>query len=673
MGILFKKYCFLERFLMHVEDHVGKTIGEFHIEERIGRGGMATVYRARQASVKRQVALKIIPLHNTENDPSRLERFKREAETVAGLEHIHILPIYGYGVNDEIAYLAMRLLRGGSLETLLREGLLPIDRAADLFQQVAAGLAYAHHRGVIHRDLKPSNILFDDAQNAYLADFGLARMIEGDSYITQSGNVVGTPAYMAPEQLRGEALDKRTDIYSLGMILYNMLTGRLPFEETSGDLVSLIYHHLEKMPTLPRELNNTIPAAVETVVMRALEKQPEKRYSSVDLMADDLNVALGRKVSSTTYPAAKLPDIVVTHTTEQSHVRPAGTSRRLMIAGAVIAVVILGAVSLLAAPSLISAPVPIATVLPGEARPAVEIVPSSEEAARAAARLGSDGFVAYVTCNQSSEYHATQAREMSELAGNYGIDFHVYDSNADRYTQITQIERARADGASAFILCPLDADLLAGTLESIQKAGFPLVMLTASMDSYGGVRLAGDEYQMGLTAGRFAGEIIRSEMDGQARVIILDYPDLPSLITRANGLEAGVLELAPDAEIVGRYRGATREFGYESVRDLIDQGVEFDVIVSINDAGAFGAVSAMEESDIASDSVMISSIDAEALAREYIRSGYFFRGSVDVGREQFSVAAVDAMVELLAGSTLPETLLVPPGNVITREALEGVG
>jgi ribose transport system substrate-binding protein len=245
----------------------------------------------------------------------------------------------------------------------------------------------------------------------------------------------------------------------------------------------------------------------------------------------------------------------------------------------------------------------------------------------------------------------------------------VYDSDADDYTQLTQIEKARADGAKGLIVCPLNSELLASPLTSAQEAGLPLVILHSDMPSYGGVLLAGDDYLMGLRAGRFAGQIVANEMDGQADVIILDYPDLPILVVRADGLEDGLHEFAPEANVIGRYKGGTPEFGKASVEKLIQDGVTFDVILSINDAGVFGAIDAMEAADIDPGAVIASSVDAEVLAQQYIRDGYFMRGSVTVGREEFSQAAVNAMVKLLAGSTLPETYLVPPGEVVTRETL----
>jgi ABC-type sugar transport system substrate-binding protein/tRNA A-37 threonylcarbamoyl transferase component Bud32 len=647
------------------DDLVGKQIGEFHIEARIGRGGMASVYRAYQPSMNRQVALKVIPYDEADAKDEFRRRFAQEAEVVARLEHIHILPVYAYGVAEDKAYLAMRLLIGGSLSDLLTDGALPLDQAAEIFGQIARGLAYAHSKGLIHRDLKPSNILLDDTGNAYLTDFGLAKWISNAPELTKTGNIVGTPAYMSPEQLRGEIIDHRADIYSMGIILYHMVVGRPPFQISSSDIVSLIYQHLEKIPPAPSEINPNIPKAVEEVIMRALEKDPNHRYDDVRQMADDLDRALGRKVGSTFGTPTPMPRFMPKAASTKSAAKPSRLPLFAAIASVLVIALIAGLIIITQNQNMLP---PKAVVQIGEEGVANDVVPTEAQITTAKQVLG-DGIIAYVTCNQTSEYHATQAREMGDLARQMGLNYRVYDSDTDEYQQLTQIERARTDGAKAIILCPLNAQLLDGSLKSVQDAGIPLVLLSSDIPGYGGVQLVGDEFLLGKKPGELAGQIIRDEMDGQANVIILDYPDLPHIVMRANGLEAGVLEFAPDAKIIGRYLGATREFAEKSVRDLLDQGVEFDVILSINDAGSFGAIAALEDAGIPPESVVITSVDAEVQAREYILEGHYIRGSVDPGRAEVSKTAIDIAIQLLAGGTIPEQILAPPGVVITKELL----
>ncbi|MEO8396546.1 MAG: serine/threonine-protein kinase, partial [Chloroflexota bacterium] len=272
----------------------GRQIGDFVIEEPIGRGGMAVVYAARQRSVERQVALKIIDLQ-PEDGSDFLRRFSREAEVIAMLEHIHILPIYGYGVLEgEFAYFAMRLLRHGTLAGIMRKGVLPLDDVVDLFTQIASGLDYMHHRGVIHRDLKPSNILLDDDGNAYLSDFGLARFTDAINLSEDDMHAAGSPAYIAPELIRGEGATHLSDIYSMGIILYEMLCGRQPFESGEGGISALLYKHVREIPPAPSQFNPAISSEIDTVVLRALSKNPRERYLSAEEMAYELRTAAQR-------------------------------------------------------------------------------------------------------------------------------------------------------------------------------------------------------------------------------------------------------------------------------------------------------------------------------------------------------------------------------------------
>lgn len=683
---------------MLMDDFIGKQINDYVIQERIGTGGMATVYRANQRSVNRDVALKIIRLDDeTAQSEDFRTRFAYEARIIAGLEHIHILPVYDYGVMGNVAYLAMRWLRGGTLTQLLNHGPMMTEHAANMFEQIARGLGYAHSKGVIHRDLKPSNILLDDQGNAYLSDFGLAKMMEGSVNITSDGNLVGTPLYMSPEMLRGEVIDQRADIYSLGMVLYHMLVGRPGFDTTTSNITTLIYTILEKGPTPPSKYNPSLTPEVEAVVMRALQRDSAQRFERAEKMSSALNQALGRKLDEhpvyapTPMPSPDRPKYVSqplpstpTLSTSSNPIVQATQQRRarLMLGGAflVMAVLISGLIFALATrdaengTEAEATTTPIvtlhnATVLAGETGVAADVVPSQAQIEVAQARVSDGGFIAYIACTQETDYHAKQAREMRDLAAAYGIELRVYDADTDSYQQVTLVERARADGATGLIVCPLAPELLDETLKSVQAAQIPLVLLQSAIPSYGGVKLTGDEYAMGLRAGQYAGQLIRDELDGIAQVVILDYPDMPAIVLRANGIEEGILEYAPNATIIGRYIGGTPAFGKQSVQKLVDQGVDFDMIVSINDAGAIGAIGVLENADIGPDEVMVVGIDAETQALDYIRRGYYFRASEEIGRQEFSTAAVNAMVRLLAGSTMPEVIRVPPGQMVTRDNL----
>jgi WD40 repeat protein/serine/threonine protein kinase/DNA-binding XRE family transcriptional regulator len=262
----------------------------YDLREQIGAGGFGTVYRAVQPAVGRDVAVKII-LPEYANHPEFIRRFEAEAQLVARLEHPHIVPLYDYWRERDGAYLVMRYMRGGSLETVLRSGPWALDRATRLLDQVGAALALAHRQGVVHRDLKPANVLLDEDGNVYLADFGIAKDLRLAQEVaeTQPGTVVGSPAYLSPEQIKDEPVTPRSDIYSLGVLLYELLTGQQPF----GDLPPAERLHQQLHALLPplQARQSDLPEALNAVIQRATAKAPDERYSDVVSMVVDWHQA----------------------------------------------------------------------------------------------------------------------------------------------------------------------------------------------------------------------------------------------------------------------------------------------------------------------------------------------------------------------------------------------
>ncbi len=223
-----------------VEDALsGHVLGQYRLVERLGRGGMATVYKAYQPSLDRYVAVKVLSPFLAQNSDF-VARFQREAQAIARLNHPNILPVHDYGQEGELIYIVMRYVEGGTLQDMLGRP-LGLDTAVEIIAQMGGALDYAHQRGIVHRDVKPSNILMADRNWALLGDFGLARMVGASVRITQTGVGMGTPAYIAPEQAQGIGVDARSDIYSLGIVLFEMLTGQVPFEGDSS-LVVLLKH-----------------------------------------------------------------------------------------------------------------------------------------------------------------------------------------------------------------------------------------------------------------------------------------------------------------------------------------------------------------------------------------------------------------------------------------------
>ncbi|MCS7070583.1 MAG: protein kinase, partial [Anaerolinea sp.] len=263
---------------------IGKRIGGYEIRDVLGRGGMATVYRAYQVSMNRLVAIKILPRQFL-NDDTYLQRFEREVQIVSQLEHRNIVPVHDYGEFEGQPYIVMRYMPGGSVDDLVRAGPLPAEQIVNILNQIAPALDYAHSRGVLHRDLKPSNVLMDDDGGAFLTDFGIARILgEGAGATITTSGVVGTPSYMSPEQAQGKPLDARSDIYALGVMLFEMATGRRPFE---GDTpYSIAVQQVTMPPPRPRSLNPELSSAVESVILTAMAKTPDSRYPDAVTLAE---------------------------------------------------------------------------------------------------------------------------------------------------------------------------------------------------------------------------------------------------------------------------------------------------------------------------------------------------------------------------------------------------
>jgi serine/threonine protein kinase len=264
-----------------MEDLSGKQLGPYRIVEPLGEGGMAAVYKAYQATMDRYVAVKVLPRFLA-SDPEFVGRFKQEAKVLARLQHPHILPVYDFGEHEGYTYLVMQCIEAGTLADLLQGRPLPGEQIQRIVAQVGDALDYAHSQGIVHRDVKPSNVLIDERGNCQLTDFGIAKIVEGATYLTRTGGTVGTPAYMSPEQIRGEKLDGRSDIYSLGIVLYEMATGRQPFRAETPPAVFVKHLH-DPLPP-PRKLNQDLPEVFERVILKALSKDREHRFRTASEM-----------------------------------------------------------------------------------------------------------------------------------------------------------------------------------------------------------------------------------------------------------------------------------------------------------------------------------------------------------------------------------------------------
>ncbi len=290
------------------------TIGRYEIIRELGKGGMATVYLARDPSFGRRVAIKVLPRHMLHETEFRA-RFEREAKIIAALEHPYIVPVYDYGEDADAGqpFIVMRYMPGGTLAERISGQPMPLAEIIPIVQRLAEALDEAHSHEVVHRDLKPSNVMFDGKGNAFLSDFGIAKMLESSTLLTATG-VMGTPAYMSPEQAMGSDLDGRSDVYSLGVILYEMLTGQQPYSGKSPAAL-MMQHVTGSVPPINAQTLG-LPARCNNILARALAKEPAARYQTAWELAEALNT-LGTE-SGVPVPSRSRPPIGV----QYSSLRP---------------------------------------------------------------------------------------------------------------------------------------------------------------------------------------------------------------------------------------------------------------------------------------------------------------------------------------------------------------
>ena len=280
-----------------MSDVGGRIIGGYQLAEEIGQGGAAVVYRAFQPQLERWVAIKVL---NIEESGGRqfLRRFRREARAIAALRHPNILNIHDYGEDQGEAYIVMEYVEGGSLQQRIATPPADCTEAVNLVIPVGDALAYAHSKGIVHRDVKPGNILLARPDWPLLADFGLVKVADAQQKLTQPGSILGTAIYLSPEQVAGEEVDQQTDIYSLGIVLYELLTGKPPFRSDSPAESMML--RMYEPPASPCQYNANVSKSLETVLLRALERDPKARYPAMDVFVNDLKrvVEQSRRVAS---------------------------------------------------------------------------------------------------------------------------------------------------------------------------------------------------------------------------------------------------------------------------------------------------------------------------------------------------------------------------------------
>src|ERR1700736_1465255 len=268
---------------------IGKSLGQFRIVDRIGAGGMATVFKAYQPNLDRYVAVKVLPAYHA-RDPIFVKRFVQEARSVAKLQHANIVPIHEFGEQDNITYIVMEYVDGGTLKDRLKQRPVTVPEAVDFVIQAAEGLGCAHGHGIVHRDVKPANMLERKDGHLLLSDFGIAKILEGTSNLTRAGTGIGTPQYMSPEQGTGQAVDRRSDIYSLGIVLFHELTGKVPFNADSP--ISITVKHLNEPLPVEKLREAGVPQPIEQVVVKMTAKSAADRYQTTDALIEALMAAV---------------------------------------------------------------------------------------------------------------------------------------------------------------------------------------------------------------------------------------------------------------------------------------------------------------------------------------------------------------------------------------------
>ncbi len=454
-------------------DLTGQTLGKYQIIDRLGRGGMADVYKGYQPGLDRYVAVKVMHTHLSE-DPDFITRFRREAKSVAELRHPNIVQVFDFDVQGDVYYMVMEYIEGGEtlkqrLQKLAEQSQrLPIEQTIDIVIKLADALAYAHDKGMIHRDIKPANVLLPSLDRPVLSDFGIARLV-GETGLTASGAMIGTPAYMSPEQGRGERGDARSDIYALGIVFYEMLTGKPPYDADTP--YAIILKHINDPLTPPHTFISPMPEAVERIVLKCLAKDPNARFASMAELREALRGAqnaIGVEKTTTTAEstAPGLPPTALQPETAQPAVpvQPATPTRSggvkpAWLIGAVVVVLAIGAIVVFA---LRGNPSPVSTSTPASNTPTIQAVASNPTAAPTrvdaeatpaetsdAARLIDEGYQRLISNDTTAAHDLFQqalaaepdnpraliGRAISELAS-YG-DMNAAADDLDRAAKVT--------------------------------------------------------------------------------------------------------------------------------------------------------------------------------------------------------------------------------------------
>lgn len=544
---------------------VGRKLGMYQITELLGQGGMATVYKGYREDIDRFVAVKVLPPHPG-LDHQFIDRFRLEAKTIARLQHPHILPLYDYGVEDDIIYLVMAYVAGGSLADMMDKGKMPLPEIERILRQVAGALDYAHRQGVIHRDIKPDNILLDKEGNVLLADFGIVKIVSGESdnntnpALTQTGGLVGTPAYMAPEQGSGQSnITARADLYSLGVVVYEMLTGEPPY--TADTPMQVVIKHITEPVPNPRNVNKDLSPEMENVIQRALAKRPDDRYASVTEFADDFaraihgeelltQIPVGRTPSKTPSPNQTLeitdgptPTAYLTpppaSTPQPTLVVQQGTNPLVLLGGFAIIAVLLVVVVLVVinrAPTSL----PPATIEANETTPDVPT-----QVAVVVTQAPSFGSLNFSTKNSTGDTVTLQVQNLNPPGGDETYVAWLKNTVSDKTLKLGQLTlNALGNG-----VLPPYTDMAQRTLPTIYNA----VIVTREKKSVIGQQPAGEV--------AYSGSVPTAVMDALSAIYVTAPDGITAAALANTTYAADTGSVSADSPLTGLLRSVTAEAG----------------------------------------------------------------------------------------------------------------
>ncbi len=661
----------------------GRTFGEFVILEPLARGSAGMVYRAHQPSMNRDVALKVIDLYLdvtlTENFAPR---FDQEAELIARLEHLHVLPVYAYGiVDDRYAFLAMRLMTGGTLADHIREGALPPEKIVQIFSQIGAALDYAHSHDVIHGDIKASNILLDHLGNAYLSDFGLARTLTIAQDPSQHDIMVGTPAYVSPEAIQHQKVDHRADLYSLGIVLFEILTGRLPYEMNGQGIAGLLQQHVQEPIPSIKLFNSELPSNIDLVMAKAIAKKPQDRYRTASEMVNELSVVLD--VRGNSYFLGRwfyLP------TTEGEKRGANWLQFALMALIVFIAVLVVVWLRQNSFTPIIHTPVintdstaeepthlPRFTMMDEASGEITSVLPSQEDFEFVYNWLSASGdirFVAMISCNLNSATQAQRAREMADIARQNDISLRIYDTSNDPMVTQSLIRTVLQEGAQGFILCPFPENQLQPALSLLEQNNIPVVFNGMSDSTYG-VKIDFQNHLIGRQLAEFAVEVATEEFNSFASILYVGPSGTAFSDLRYEAFNQRLREISPESRVALYLNSTGQQQTYETLNLFLQERPRFldgvNVIIATNDDIALGIVSTLERLNISPQRMPILSVNGEASVVSLVNSEHYLRGTLAVDNEEAASAPYFSLISLMAGHVVPEIITTSPSTWLTTE------